>query len=121
MKKKTLAILFVLTCLISFSTLRAADIKGKVRLSKDGEPYSHGSILLEPLGVEKRIKAEIDKEGNFAYQNIEPGKYSLWVDLYSATPSGGEQREIEIKEEDDTLELTCCISASILDIVLFFT
>jgi hypothetical protein len=28
-----------LTCLISFSTLRAADIKGKVHLSKDGKPY----------------------------------------------------------------------------------
>jgi AGCS family alanine or glycine:cation symporter len=121
MKKKTLAILFVLTYLISFSTLRAAEIKGKVHLSQDGKPYSHGSILLEALGTEKRIKAEIDKEGNFAFQNIEPGKYSLWVDLYSAIPSGGEQREIEIKEENETLDLTFSISLSLLDKTLVFT
>jgi AGCS family alanine or glycine:cation symporter len=121
MKKKTLAIIFFFLCLMSLSTLKAADIKGKVILSPKGKPYTHGAILLEPLGTEKRIEAKIDKQGNFTYWDIKPGKYILWMDLYSATPSGGEKREIEIKEEDETLKLPFTISLSLLDKVLVFT
>lgn len=121
MRKKTIAITFLLIFLMSLPTLKAADIKGKVILSPKGKPYTHGAILLEPLGTEKRIEAKINKQGDFTYRDIKPGKYILWMDLYSATPSGGEKREIEIKEEDETLKLPFTISLSLLDKVLVFT
>jgi len=122
MKKKKLLIISVFIFLTSLPALKAADIKGRVLLSPKGEPYTHGAILLQPLGGENRIKASIDAEGNFIYPDIEPGRYLLWMDLYSATPSGGKEREIEIKEQDEVLELDdLTISLSLLDRVLVFT
>lgn len=121
MKRKTFAIIFLFTCIISFSTLYAADIKGKVILSHNGKPYSHGDILLTLRGAEEYIKAKIESDGNFTFRDIKPGKYEIKMDLYSATPSGGEKREIEIKEEDETLELNLPISLSLLDKALVFT
>jgi AGCS family alanine or glycine:cation symporter len=119
MKRKTAAVIFLFT-LISLSSLKAADIKGKVIIPSKEKPYSHGAILLSPRGAEEYLKAEIDKEGNFAYQDIKPGKYIIKMDLYSVTPEGGE-REIEVKEEEETLEIILPITLSLLDKVLVFT
>ena len=121
MKKKVFAIIFISALVFSLSTLYAADIKGKVSLSPEGKPYTHGDILLTPLGTEEYIKAEIDDQGNFNFQDIKPGKYEIKMDLYSATPSGGEKREIEINEEDEIIELPFNISLSFLDKTLVFT
>ena len=121
MKKKAFAIIFISALVFSLSTLYAADIKGKVSLSPEGKPYTHGDILLTPLGTEEYMKAEIDDQGKFNFQDIKPGKYEIKMDLYSATPSGGEKREIEIKEEDEIIELPFNISLSFLDKALVFT
>ncbi len=121
MKKKTLAIFFLSSFLISVSTLNAADIKGKVILAHKGKLYSHGDILLTPLGAEEYIIAKIESDGNFTFGDIRPGKYEIKMDLYSATPSGGEKREIEIKEEDEILEFNFLVSLSLLDKALVFT
>ncbi len=121
MKKKVSAIIFLIFLIAGFSYLNAAEIKGQVNEITKGKPYAHGSVLLEPLGTEYRFESKIDKQGNYTFQNIEPGRYILWVDLYSATPAGGERREIEITEEDETLELILSITPSLLDKVLVFT
>ncbi|MBA7492350.1 hypothetical protein ES702_02900 [subsurface metagenome] len=117
MKKKSGAIFLFFTCITSLSTLNAADIKGKVTLSPKGKPYTHGFILLMPLGVEKYIKTTIDPQGNFIYRDLKPGKYIIKMDIYSLTPV---EEEIEIKEEEETLELNFSISLSLLDKMLVF-
>jgi AGCS family alanine or glycine:cation symporter len=119
MKKKTLAIIF-LFALGSVSFLNAADIKGKVILSQTEKPYSHGAILLTLIGAEEYTKAEIEDDGSFIYRDLGPGKYLVKLDLYSVTPEGGE-REIEIEEKDETLELTLPVSLTLLDKALVFT
>jgi AGCS family alanine or glycine:cation symporter len=121
MKKKLSAIIFILFLITGFSSINAAEIQGQVNVTTTGEPYSHGSVLLEPIGTEYRFESKIDEQGNYAFRNIESGRYLLWVDLYSATPAGGERREIEITEEDDSLELILSITPSLLDKVLVFT
>ena len=118
MKKKTLAIIFLFTCLVSLSNLKAAEIKGKVILSPKGTPYTHGAILIQPLGTEEYTKSTIDKQGNFSFKGLRPGKYELKMDLYSATPV---QMDIEIKEETEILEIPLSISLSFLDKALVFT
>ena len=62
--RKKLLIISVFIFLTSLPVLKAADIKGRVLLSPKGEPYTHGAILLQPLGGENRIKASIDPEGH---------------------------------------------------------
>ena len=121
MKKKLAAFIFIFFLISGLSSINAAEIKGQVNVSTTGKPYAHGSVLLEPLGTEYRFESKIDKQGNYAFQNIEPGRYILWLDLYSATPAGGERREIEIAEEDKTLELILSITPSMLDKALVFT
>ena len=121
MKKKLSVILFILFLISGLSSLNAAEIKGQVNETAKGEPYAHGSVLLEPIGTEFRFESKIDKQGNYAFQNIEPGRYVLWVDLYSATPAGGERREIEITEEHETIEIILSITPSLLDKALVFT
>ena len=121
MKKKFIVIIFLILSLSGFSLLNATEIKGKVIDTAKGEPYTHGSVLLELIGAESRLEAEIDKQGDYSFKNIEMGKYILWVDLYSATPAGGEQREIEVQEGDETLEFNFNIFLSLLDKALVFT
>jgi len=121
MKKKFVIIVFSLLLLAGFSVLNGAEIKGKVIDVIKGAPYAHGSVLIEPLGTENRLEAKIDKQGNYVFQNLEPRTYILWMDLYSATPAGGERREINIIEPDETVELDLSISPSFLDKALVFT
>jgi len=121
MKKKVSALIFIFILTFSVSILTATDVKGKVILSQNEEPYTHGAILLSPLETEEYQKSELDKLGNFIFQNIEPGKYKIKMDLYSATPSGGEEREIEITKEEETKEINLTISLSFLDKALVFT
>jgi AGCS family alanine or glycine:cation symporter len=121
MKKKFVIIIFLSLLLAGFSVSNGAEIKGKVINAINGKPYAHGSVLVEPLGSENRLEAKIDKQGNYIFQNLEPGTYILWMDLYSATPAGGERREIKIIEPDEALELELSISPSLLDKALVFT
>ena len=121
MKKKLSAIIFLLVLISGFSSLNAAEIKGQVIETTKERPYAHGSVILEPLGTENRFESKIDKEGRYVFQNVETGRYILWVDLYSATPEGGERREIQITEKDETRELILSISPSLLDKALVFT
>ena len=117
MKKKTFAIIFLFTCLMSLSTLKAADIKGKVILSPKGKPYTEGIILLKPLEEEHFTETKLDLQGNFIYRDRLPGRYIIKMDLYELTPF---EKEIEIKEETETLELNFAITLSILDKILIF-
>lgn len=112
MTKKISAIILFLTFIASSLNLNAADIKGKVILSPKGKPYTHGSILLMPLGEEKYIKTTINPQGNFIYRGLKPGKYIIKMDLYSLTPI---EKEIVIQNEAETLELNLPISLSMLD------
>lgn len=112
MTKKISAIILFLTFIASSLSLNAADIKGKVILSPKGKPYTHGSILLMPLGEEKYIKTTINPQGNFIYRGLKPGKYIIKMDLYSLTPI---EKEIVIQNEAETLELNLPISLSMLD------
>lgn len=119
MKKKFLASILLLLCLaaVPINNLNAAEIKGRVALSPKEKPYTRGAILLMPLGAEKYTKTTIDPQGNFIYRDLKPGKYILKMDLYGLTPA---QKEIEIKEEEQTLELNLLISLSLLDKTLVF-
>jgi len=117
MIKKLSAIILFIGFITSFSLLSAADIKGKVILAPKGKPYSHGLILLMPLGEEKYIKTTIDPQGNFIYRDLKPGKYIIKMDLYSLTPV---EKEIEIQKETETLALNLSISLSLLDKILVF-
>ena len=121
MNKKCVIIIFSFLLLAGFSVSQGAEIKGKVINVVKGEPYAHGSVLVEPLGTENRLEAKIDKQGSYVFQNLEPGTYILWMDLYSATPAGGERREITIIEPGETVELDLSISPSFLDKALVFT
>ncbi len=120
MKKKVYLFIFISISLCCVSFLNAADIKGKVIRFPDERPYSHGAVLLTPRGTEEYIKAEIDKLGGFVFRDIKPGRYNLKIDLYSVTPEGGE-KEIEITEEEERLEVTLPISLTLLDKALVFT
>jgi AGCS family alanine or glycine:cation symporter len=117
MSNRLSAIILTFSCLISLSPLNAADIKGKVTLLPKSKPYTRGAILLMPLGAEKYTKTTIDPQGNFIYRDLKPGKYIIKMDLYSLTPV---EREIEIVEEEQTLELDLPISLSLLDRTLVF-
>jgi len=117
MKKKTLTIIFFFLCLMSLSTLKAADIKGKVILSPKGKPYTEGIVLLKPLEEAYFSETALDVEGNFIYSDLRPGKYIIKMDLYELTPF---EEEIEIKDKTETLELNFTISLSLLDKILIF-
>lgn len=117
MIKKLSVIILFLSLITSFSLLFAADIKGQVRLAPKDKPYSHGLILLMPLGEEKYIKTTIDPQGNFIYRNLKPGKYLIKMDLYGLTPV---EKEIEIRQESEILELDLSITLSVLDKTLVF-
>jgi AGCS family alanine or glycine:cation symporter len=112
MIKKVSLICCILTLLFSFSTLKAADIKGKVTLLPKGKPYKYGNILLMPLGAENYIKTTIDPQGNFIYRDLKPGKHTIKMDLFGLTPI---EKEFEIKDEAETLELNLAITLSFLD------
>jgi AGCS family alanine or glycine:cation symporter len=117
--KKRLFIFFTLTILFScYTTLHAADIRGKVTLFPKGKPYPHGSMLLMPLGAEAFTKAEIDPEGNFQYMDLNPGRYLLKMDLYSLTPF---ETEITINEETETQVVDVALELNLLDKTLVFT
>lgn len=115
--KKTFVFIFVLILIFSLQTLNAADIKGKITESSKGKPYTHGAILLSPLGAEKYIKSEIDNEGKFSFEDAKIGKYEIKMDLYSVTKW---EEEIEITEEGQILELDVPITLSFLDKTLVF-
>jgi AGCS family alanine or glycine:cation symporter len=117
MKKRLSAIILTLTFLTGLTALNAADIKGKIILLPKDKPYTHGIILLMPLGAEKYTKTTIDPQGNFIYRDLRPGKYIIKMDLYSLTPV---EQEIEIMEEDETLDLSLPITLSLLDKTLVF-
>lgn len=117
MKKRLSAIILTLTFLTGLTALNAADIKGKIILLPKDKPYTHGVILLMPLGAEKYTKTTIDPQGNFIYRDLKPGKYIIKMDLYSLTPV---EQEIEIMEEDETLDLSLSITLSLLDKTLVF-
>ncbi len=117
MKKNISAIILLFIFISSLNTLNAADIKGKVILSAKEKPYTHGSILLMPLGGEKYIKTTIDPQGNFIYRDLDPGKYIIKLDLYGLTPV---EKEITISDEEETLELPLVITLSLLDKTLVF-
>ncbi len=112
MKKKFAIIIPLLVLISSLNVLNAADINGKVTLSPKGKAYTHGAILLMPLGAEKYVKTTIDPHGNFIYRDLRPGKYIIKMDLYGLTPV---EKEITIIDEEETLDLPLTITLSLLD------
>jgi len=118
MKKRLFIILSLMILLSGYASLNAADIKGKVTLSPKGNPYSHGNMLLIPIGEEIYTKAEIDAEGNYLYPDLTPGRYLLKMDLYSLTPF---EAEITIENESETSVVDVDLTLTFLDKVLVFT
>jgi AGCS family alanine or glycine:cation symporter len=118
MKKRLFVFLSLMSFLCGTAFLNAADIKGKVTLSPEGEPYAHGNMLLMPVGEEKYTKAEIDAEGNYIYRDLGPGKYILKMDLCSLTPF---ETEVNITEGTETQVIDVSLSLSLLDKALVFT
>lgn len=112
MKKKIIASLFILVLVFGYSGLNAAEIKGKVFTSSDGKPYTKGAVLLKAPDEEKYIKAEIGPEGNYSFREVSIGTYTLKLDLYGLTPA---EKEIEIKEQGEILNVDLPISLSFLD------
>lgn len=104
----TILALFV----FSLHPLEAAEIKGQVTLAPKRKPYTKGAILVRPIEEEIFIKAEIDKEGNYAFTNLSADKYILKMDLYGLTPF---EQEIEIKDQNEILVLNLAITLSFLD------
>lgn len=117
MKKKTIAVLFMLTVLFSLSNLNAADIKGKVFTLPKEKPFIKGAVLIKTRGEEKYTKAAIDSVGSYFFKEIKPGKYIIKLDLYGLTPF---EKEIEVKEKDEILNVDLPISLSVLDKTLVF-
>jgi len=117
MIKKTLTLILSLAFLLGLQSLNAAEINGKITLSKTGKPYSKGSILLRPLEEESYIKTDIDAQGYFTYSGLRPGRYEIKMDLYSLTPF---EDEIEIFDDQETLEREYVLSLSTLDKIHVF-
>jgi AGCS family alanine or glycine:cation symporter len=118
MKKRLFCLLFLTILLSGFVSLNAAEIKGKVTLSPKGKPYSYGNMLLMPLGEEAYIKAEIDKEGNYQFLDLAPGRYSLKMDLFSLTPF---ETEVTISDVSESNVIDIQLTLSFLDKMLVFT
>ena len=108
-----------LTIILSgYVSLNAAEIKGKVTLSPKGKPYAYGNMLLMPLGEELYTKAEFDKEGNYQYADLAPGRYLLKMDLFSLTPF---ETEVTITEDTEIKVVDVELTLSFLDKTLVFT
>ncbi|NOR12312.1 MAG: amino acid carrier protein, partial [Candidatus Aminicenantes bacterium] len=109
MTKKLILSTILVLLVFGLHTLEAADIKGQVTLSPKGEPYTKGSILIKPIEEEVFFKSEIDKEGNYAFTDLSPGRHIIKMDLYGLTPV---EREIEIKDPEETMVLNLSITLS---------
>ncbi len=115
MKKKFIVSSIAIIFFFGLHSVNAADIQGRVTLFPKGTPYTKGSILVRPIAEDVFIKADIDKEGNYTFSDLDPGKYVIKMDLYGLTPI---EQEIEIKDPEETLVLDLPISLSFLDKVL---
>jgi AGCS family alanine or glycine:cation symporter len=118
MKNRRVILLFLTILLSGYVSLTAAEIKGKVTLSPKGKPYSHGNMLLMPIGEELYTKAEIDAEGSYRYTDLTPGRYLLKMDLYSLNPF---ETEVTIDEETETEVVDIELTLTMLDKALVFT
>ena len=112
MTKKLIVSTILVLLVFGLHALEAADIKGQVTLTPKGEPYTKGAILIKPIEKDVFIKAEIDTEGNYTFTDLSPGKYIIKMDLYGLTPV---EREVEIKDREEILELDLTITLSFLD------
>lgn len=118
MKKKAFAsfvLIIFLTAGVSF--LNAADVKGKVTQQPKGKPYSRGVILVKLLSEEYYKECSVDKEGNYSFQDLDPGNYTIKMDLYGLTPL---EKEFQISEAVETITIDFPISLSLLDKTLVF-
>ena len=118
MKNRRLIFLFLIILLSGYVSLNAAEIKGRVTISPKGKPYSHGNMLLMPIGEEQYTKAEIDADGNYRYADLLPGRYQLKMDLYSLTPF---ETEIDIADNAEITVVDIPLALSPLDKALVFT
>lgn len=117
MKKKIFVFIFVLVLLIGFQSLSAADIKGKISLLSNGDPYTQGFILLRSVGEENYLKAVIDPEGYYSYSDLRPGKYEIKMNLFNLTPF---QDDIEIFTDGQIIVRDYSLSLSLLDKIHVF-
>jgi AGCS family alanine or glycine:cation symporter len=85
MKKKTLILLLALSLLVSFQSLSATDIQGKVTLLPKGKPYARGAILIRSVAEENYSKQDLDEEAQYVFTGLRPGRYELKMDLYGLT------------------------------------
>lgn len=118
MKKRSIIVLSLALLFSGYASLNAADLKGKVRQSPTGKSYSHGNMLLMPIGEELFTKAEIDEEGNYVFSDLTAGRYLLKMDLYSLTPF---ETEILIEEDSETILVDVDLTLTFLDKALVFT
>jgi AGCS family alanine or glycine:cation symporter len=117
MKKKLFAFIAFFAVTAAFSHVNAAEIKGTVTLQPQGEPYTHGVILVKQIVDEYFTETKIDKQGNFSFDNLEPGNYTIKMDLYGLTPL---EREFTIEDEGEVKTIDFPITLSFLDKTLVF-
>lgn len=111
-KKRSVALIFLLFSTLNFSLLEGAEIKGRVILLPQKKPYRQGSIYLRPIEEKIYIKTTIDPQGNFIFRDVKPGKYNLKMDLFALTPF---EKTIEIIREDEIIDIEAPIYLNLLD------
>jgi AGCS family alanine or glycine:cation symporter len=116
MNKKIHLLLFAILLLLSYSSLNATDIQGRVTVSPKGKPFDKGAILFKSVAEDNYTKQDLDAEGRFLFTGLRPGRYELKLDLYGLTPF---QEEILISDEQ-VIERNFSISLSLLDKIHIF-
>lgn len=73
------------------------NIKGNVQ-SLNGRPIEHATLFLQEI---KRTSS-VDNQGNFEYQHLPPGTYTLYISANGFQP---ETKIIELKDKDQTVAI----------------
>jgi hypothetical protein len=76
--KKVFIALMVLTGILSFSVLYAADLHGVVT-GKDGKPAVVKVVLKDAKDAQVGDPATSDKDGAYAFKDIKPGNYTVSI------------------------------------------
>ncbi|WP_039927594.1 TonB-dependent receptor [Leptospira vanthielii] len=71
------------------------NIKGNVQ-SLNGQPIGNAKLFLQEINQ----TSSVDKQGNFEYQHLPPGTYTLFISAGGFQP---ETKTIELKDKDETI------------------
>ncbi len=104
--------ILILILLLS-SNIFTFTLSGRI-LKQDKTPLKNGYVLLKPKNGKTYIKSELNKNGEFSFNDLKKGIYEFKIDIYSVEKL---KQDIEING-DKTLNLTAKIN--LLDRALIF-